>query len=304
VSRAALVLALLAAQERPEVPCLDGAWWRLAAPPKLERFATGKEQTVDFTVFRAADGTWQLVSCVRNTAHPGGGRLLYRWEAAKLTDADWTPKGIFLSSDAAQGHREGFVQAPHAVVEDGVTWLVFNSSGAHALTSRDGKAFEPFRAADGGFRLFEMPRDVMLLDRRARDGSWYACFTDIRPGKYPERKDHTVSFRTAPKLAGPWSAGKTDIGVLSPPPPGYLFAFAESPFIHARKDWLYRFEQLHVYASRDPARWEGPPVAVLSGKDPLQHLSPEIVEHEGSTYLAAYRDHGKAGIFMTRLAWK
>jgi hypothetical protein len=295
------VIALLLLLAQSEAPTLAGPWKRLAAPPTLERFASGKEQTVDFTIFRSKDGAWHLVSCVRQTAHPGGGRLLYRWESKDVEAEDWEPKGIFLTSDVSKGHREGMMQAPHAVVEDGVAWLFFNSGGAYAVTSRDGREWVP---AAGGAKVFEMGRDVCLFDNRARDGLWYAFFTDVRPGKYPERKDHTVSYRTAPKLAGPWSPEKSDVGVLTPPPPGYLFAFAESPFVFFRKDRYWRFEQLHAYAADSPARWSGPPSAVLSGKDPLQHLSPEIVEHEGRTWIAAYRDHGRAGIWLAPLAWK
>lgn len=294
-------LILWAAQETPH---LDGAWWRIAAPPAMEKFATGGEQTVDFTLFQAADSTWQLISCVRNTAHPGGKRLLFRWEGRQLTDADWTPKGIFLTSDPALGHQEGVLQAPHLVKEDGLYWLFYNSGGARAMTSKDGKSFEPAKSEAGSHKFFDMPRDVMLLDNRPKDGKWYAFYTDIAPGKYADRKNHTVSYRTAAKLAGPWSGDKVDIGVLSPPPAGYLFAFAESPFVHARKDWFYRFEQLNVFASKDPSRWEGPPVASMAGRNPLEYLSPEIVEHDGKTYLAAYRDHGKGGIHVVRLGWK
>jgi hypothetical protein len=294
------LLILLAAQEAPS---LEGRWWRIASPPKLERFATGDEQTVDFTLFPAADGSWQLLSCVRSTAHPGGKRLLFRWEGKTLTDPDWSPRGIFLTSDPALGHQDGVLQAPHLVKEDGVYWLFYNSNGARAMTSRDGKTFEPAKTEAGSHKFFDMPRDVMLLDNRARDGQWYAYYTDIVPGKYADRKNHTVSYRTAPKLAGPWG-DKVDVGVISPPPAGYLFAFAESPFVHARKGWYYRFEQLNVFASKEPSRWEGPPVASMAGRNALEYLSPELVEHDGKTYLAAYKDHGKGGIWVARLGWK
>lgn len=299
-----LIVTALLAQEVPEKPFLDGAWWRIASPPTLEMFGTGKEQTVDFTIFPAADGTWQLISCVRNTSHPGGKRLLFRWEGRSLTDADWTPKGIFLTSDPALGHQEGVLQAPHLVMEDGVFWLFYNSSGARAMTSRDGKTFEPAESAAGLHKFFDMPRDVMLLDNRALDGKWYAFYTDLVPGKYADRKNHTVSSRTAPRLAGPWSDDKVDLGVVSPPPPQYLFMFAESPFLLFRKGWYYRFEQLNVLASKEPARWSGPPIAALAGRNVFEYLAPEIVEHEGRTFLAAYKDHGKAGIWVARLGWK
>ena len=297
------LLILLAVQDAPEKPHLDGAWWRIASPPALERFATGSEQTVDFTIFPAADGTWQLISCVRNTAHPGGKRLLFRWEGKSLTDPDWTPKGIFFTSDPAIGHQEGVLQAPHGVREDGLFWLFYNSNGARAMTSKDGKTFEHAKNEAGGYKFFDMPRDVMLLDNRGNDGKWYAFYTDIVPGKYADRKNHTVSCRTAPKLAGPWS-DKVDLGVLSPPPAGYVFMMAESPFILSRKGWFYRFEQLNVFASKDPSRWSGPATASMTGKNVFEYLSPEIIEHDGRAYLAAYKDHGKGGIHVVRLGWK
>ena len=297
------LLILLAAQNAPETPHLDGAWWRIASPPALERFGSGGEQTVDFTIFPAADGTWQLISCVRNTTHPGGKRLLFRWEGKSLTDPDWTPKGIFLTSDPAIDHQEGVLQAPYGVREDGLFWLFYNSNGARAMTSKDGKTFEHARNEAGSYKFFDMPRDVMLLDNRAHDGKWYAFYTDIVPGKYADRKNHTVSCRTAPKLAGPWR-DNVDLGVVSPPPAGYVFMMAESPFILSRKGWFYRFEQLNVLASKDLSRWSGPATASMAGKNEFEYLSPEIVEHEGRAYLAAYKDHGKGGIHVVRLGWK
>lgn len=295
---------LLAAVLAQEIPSRAGDWRRLAAPPTLEKFATGKEQTVDFTIFRAKDGTWQLVSCIRNTAHPGAGRLLYRWEAENLTDTDWTPKGIFLTADPAMGHGEGKAQAPHCVVENGTWWFFFSSGGAYALTSTDGKAFTPARTRDGKWKFFDMPRDLMILDNRARDGKWYAFYTDIRPGKYPERRNHTVSYRTAPALDGPWSRAATDVGVVSPPPKGYVFVYAESPFVLHRMGWFYRLEQLHVLASTSVDAWKGPPVASLGERNPYLYLAPEVIVDGDRTYLAAYKDHGKAGIFITELRWK
>lgn len=286
----------------PPVPALAGDWWRIAAPPVLERYHREGVQTVDFTVFRATDGTWQLISCVRNTDCPGAGRLLYRWEGASLADRDWKPMGIFWLADPGLGQVAGRIQAPHCVRADGRYYLFYNSQGAHCLVSDDGKDFRHHRTREGDIRFFEMARDVMLFDNRARDGLWYAYFTDIVPGRYEERRNHTVAVRTAPSLDGPWSAVKHDLGVVSSPPDGYLFAFAESPFVLHRDGWYYRFEQLNVLASRSPLRWDVPILTTLGG-DPMALLSPEIVEDAGRLCIAGYRNHGKDGIFLCRLDW-
>jgi hypothetical protein len=296
------VATLVAAD--PETPRVDGPWWRIAAPPALERHAKPGVQTVDFTVFQAGDGTWQLVSCVRGTAAPGGGRLLYRWQAARLEDSDWKPCGILAEADPALGHKEGTVQAPHCV-RDGGRWRMFcNSNGARCLDSADGIAFAWAKNDAGADRFFDMARDVQLLDNRTVDGKWYAFYTDVRAGLYPERKNHTVSFRTAATLGGKWSAS-ADIGVLTPTKAGddYVFAEAESPFIVRRGEWYYRWEQLDVYASRSPTDWSGARRVELIPGGRRTYLAPEIVEHGGASYIAGYKDHGKGGIWMARLGW-
>ena len=264
-------------------------------------------QAPDFTIFQAADGTWQLVSCVRGTTHPGGGRLLYRWEAKRLTDADWTPKGVFRTSDTALGHKEGVVQAPHCVKVGGKYYLFYNSAGAaYCLVSDDGEEFRDHKAADGALRFFPMARDVMLFDNRPRDGMWYAYYTDIRPGRYADRKNHTVSFRTAKDLAGPWSAEATDVGVVSPTPAdAYTFVYAESPFVVFRGGWYYRFEQMNVLASRRPAEWPAKIVTTLTAGDPRAYLSPEIIADGADEYIAGYRyKRGEGGIYLCRLKWR
>jgi hypothetical protein len=300
-----LVLAPAMAANAP-TPRLARPWIRLAAPPVLERHAKPGAQAVDFTIFQAGDGTWQLVSCIRGTAVPGGGRLLYRWESARLTDADWTPKGIFREADPALGHREGSLQAPHCVRDGDRWWMFCNSNGARCLTSGDGRTFAWATGDGGSGKFFDMARDVMLLDHRPVDGRWYAFFTDIQPGRYPQRKDHTVCVRTAERLDGVWSQ-KADVGVLTAPEaidPRYAFAEAESPFVLARKGWYYRWEQMDVHLSATLAPWTAAGRVELVPGDRHAYLSPEVVECDGTTYLAAYSySDGRSGIYLAALAW-
>src|SRR4051794_41050406 len=87
----------------PVAPRLVGEWWTIAGDPDLGALTTTNQQPVDFGIWQAADGTWQLWSCVRGTKEPGKTRLFHRWEGAKLTDHDWAAKGIAMHADTALG---------------------------------------------------------------------------------------------------------------------------------------------------------------------------------------------------------
>ena len=95
-----LILLLLSqplassAADQVHRPVIDGRWWQVAGDPDLGEFTREKQQPVDFGVWQAADGTWQLWSCIRHTACGGNMRLFYRWEGNNLTDNDWKPMGI------------------------------------------------------------------------------------------------------------------------------------------------------------------------------------------------------------------
>jgi hypothetical protein len=93
--------------------------------------------------------------------------------------------------------------------------------------------------------------------------------------------------------------------VLTPVAPGdgYVFAEAESPFIVRRGEWYYRWEHLDVHASRSLTDWSAAKRTELIPGGRRNYLAPEIVEHGGASYLAAYKDHGKGGIWMAKLAW-
>ena len=91
-------LLALQAQEAVFIPAIDGDWWTIAGDPDVTPYTTPEQQPVDFGIWQAADETWQLWSCIRKTSIPGKTRLLHRWEGAKLTDRDWQPMGIAMTS--------------------------------------------------------------------------------------------------------------------------------------------------------------------------------------------------------------
>ena len=63
------------------VPKISGQWWQVAGSPMEHKYAIERQQPVDFAVWQAADGTWQLWSCIRHTTAGGKGgntRFFYR----------------------------------------------------------------------------------------------------------------------------------------------------------------------------------------------------------------------------------
>jgi hypothetical protein len=286
----------------PLTPRLDGPWIELVGRPQLEKWASPEAEAVDFTVFQAEDSSWQLIACIRHTTHPGSTRLLYRWSSRELLREGWKPEGIFLSSKQEWNHAEGRLQAPFHVRNGDLHYLFYNSRGCHLMTSTNGTDFEPF----GKEAIFPMGRDVCLLDDRDRSGLWIAYYTSPEKGINPATKDHTIRARTSSKLEGPWSETATEIPPLTPPPSGYLFVYAESPLVVKRGDYYYRFEQLHVFRSKDPLSWQGPPVANLAPEDPIKRLAPEIVTLNGKDYLLAYQWRGQdpRGIYLAPLVWE
>ena len=229
-------------------------------------------------------------------------RLLERGSSPELTRHGCKGEGIFLSSNPQWDHAEGRVQAPFHIRNGKTHYLFYNSRGGHLMQSADGLAFEPV----GRKAVFPMGRDVCILDDREQSGQWIAYYTSPEKGINPATNDHTIRARTAEKLEGPWSEAAVEIPPLTPPPSGYKFVFAESPLVVKRGDDYFRFEQLFVYRSKDPFKWEGEPVASLSRKDPLKRLAPEIVTHNGQDYLAAYQWRGKdpRGIFLAPWVWE
>jgi len=285
------------------VPQVEGPWWTVAGDPDLGPLTDPKQQPVDFAVWQAADGTWQLWSCIRQTRCGGKTRLFHRWEGRRLTDPDWTPLGVAMQADPACGETPGGLQAPH-VIKVGNTYHMFYGDWeniCHA-TGTDGKAFMRVRGPDGRTGLFsEGPgcntRDIMVLRAGER---WHGYYT-----AYPNREG-AVFCRTSPDFKT-WSdsrrvafGGAAGTGPYS----------AECPFVVHHKDtgWYYLFRtqrygqdaRTSVYRSRDPQDFGVNDDRCLVGT--LAVAAPEIVEHEGRTYIAALLPSLK-GIRVARLAW-
>ena len=132
------------------IPAIDANWWQVAANPDLGPYTSSNQQPVDFAVWQAADGTWQLWSCIRNTDCGGKTRLFYRWEARTLTDEHWQPMGIAMQADPELGETPGGLQAPHVLEHQGTYFMLYGDWSRICLAeSRDGKRFTRARNAKG-----------------------------------------------------------------------------------------------------------------------------------------------------------
>jgi len=286
------------------MPKIDGDFWQIAGDPDLGKYTTAKQQPVDFGIWRAADGTWQLWSCVRGTSAPGKTRLFYRWQGNKLTDSNWTPMGIAMMADPNFGETEGGLQAPF-VLQEGAEYLMFYGTWEHiALArSRDGKTFARQLMPDGHSGMFgEGPgantRDPMVL----KIDDLYHCYYTAYPG------DRGADYVRTSRDLSHWSEGKK---VSWGGKPGNGKYSAECPFVYYHKPSGYYYllrNQYYgqralftVYRSRDPQDFGQDSDRYLIGTMP--YAAPEIVESEGQTYIAVLLPNLK-GIQIARLKFE
>lgn len=296
-----LVSGALPVAEPVLMPQIDGEWWQVAGDPDLGKFTTAKQQPVDFAVWQAADGTWQLWSCVRGTAHEGGTRLFYRWQGKQLTDSDWEPMGIAMRTDPNFGEQAGMPQAPH-VIKVGNEYYMFYGGGSQICLAKgvDGKTFARQLQPNGKSALFSEgtgTRDVMVL----RIGKLYYAYYTASVNKLG--KDYV---RTSKDLRN-WSASRI---VAAGGAAGTGPSSAECPFVyyHAGSKHYYLFRtqryadppQTSVYRSKNPMDFGLDSDRYLVGMMPV--AAPELVEHEGQLYMAALLPNLK-GIRIARLKW-
>jgi len=290
---------MVAAMAAP-VPVIEGEWWSVAGPPELGEWDSEEAQVVDFGIWRADDGKWQIWSCIRKTADIGKTRLFHRWEGGSLEDRDWPAMGVVMRAEPALGETGGGMQAPHVVEIDGIHHMLYGDWQNICLaTSADGKAFErrPVRGISG--RFGEGPqanaRDAMMLEI---DGLWHVYYT-----AHPDMVGR-VLCRTTRDFER-WSEPTlVRIGGEA----GHDFWSHECPHVVEKDGWFFLFTTqdygedniTSVFRSRDPLHFgiedDSKKVAELAV------AAPEIVEHEGQLYIAALKP-GLDGIRLAKLGW-
>lgn len=305
VAVAAALFAPTAAAQGYEVPKLDGQPWQIAANPNLGDLGSAIQQPVDFAIWQAADGTWQLWSCIRNTACGGATRLFYRWEGTALTATNWQPMGVAMQADPALGEIPGGLQAPHVFVLDGVWYMVYGDFLRICLArSTDGKNFTRVLRANGQPDLFTGPyintRDAMVF----QFGGLFACYYT---GSDPSALYQGAVFcRTSANLVD-WSESQFVCagGAIGVPPNPFD---SECPFVVQRNGWYYLFRnQIYGPGARNTQYASKNPFDFGIGTDKykintMPVAAPEIVLHQGQYYMA-YLNPNLDGIRMQRLRW-
>jgi hypothetical protein len=284
------------------VPEVAGPWWDVAGQPDLGSLGSDRQEPVDFGVWQANDGTWQLWSCIRKTQESGTGRLFHGWEGKRLTDSDWTPQGIQMRAHVAVGEVEGGLQAPFVKVIDGTHHLFYGTWQGIALAlSRDGKYFQRQIDRHGKVGLFVEPvaqnaRDAMVIHYRGQ----YYCYYTSHPDKVGR-----VCCRTSRDLKT-WSE---PVLVRIGGDAGDKLWSHECPHVVRQGDGFYLFTtqrylanpQTSVFYSRDPLHF-----GLHDDRTRVAHLpvaAPEILQHEGQWYIAALKPQ-LDGIRIARLQWR
>jgi len=306
------------------MPQIEGKWWQVTGNPMDHKYATKRQEPVDFAVWQASDGTWQMWSCFRKTTaggEEGRTRFFYRWEGKHPTDTAWKSMGIAMDADPELGETPGGLQAPH-VIKVGDTYHMFYGDWVnicHAV-SKDGKNFTRVIQENGKTGMFtEGPeahtRDVMLLQHQ---GMWYAYYTARSEGKSKVLTGQ-VFVRTTTDFKS-WSeseivsfGGQSGTGSGSSECP-HVVKLGEDDFYLFKTQTYGRYDR-----EKDDIRNRGvPQTSVYYSNNPkmfgidqdeeyfIGHLAaaaPEIVLYEGQFYIFALKQGSLEGMRCARLKW-
>ena len=294
------------------IPQIDGEWWQVAGSPMDHKYATERQQPVDFAVWQAADGTWQLWSCIRNTTAGGKNgktRFFYRWEGKHLTDTNWKPMGIAMEADASFGETPGGLQAPH-VIKLGKTYLMFYGDWVNICkaTSRDGKKFRRQTRDNGKTGMFnegdgEHARDPMIL----RVGDRYHCYYTAHSMRSPASNHRGLNYCRVSADLRNWSSSKV-VAEGS--------AYGTGPYCAECPHVVYHPESKHYYLFNTQRYGRRQHTTVFRSADPLNFgindnrlevttlpvAAPEIILHDGRYYIASLMPSLK-GIQIAKLKW-
>lgn len=300
-----IVVASDLSSERPSFkPRIASEWWPIAENPDLGPLTSDRQQVVDFGIWQAKDGRWQLWSCIRHTKEVGHTRLFYRWEGEQLTQSHWQPRGIAMRAEATYGEQLGGLQAPFVTVIDDVYHMFYGGWDAICLaTSHNGKEFIRKMNADGKSILFGPPegygnpRDPMVIRIGTRWHCYFTAHTAEAGAVFCRTSEDLVKWSDVIVVARGGQAGS---GSYS----------AECPFVVEVRPgdfYLFRTQRYGVKAQTSVYRSSDPLDFGLDNDEAhfvctLPVAAPEIIFYQSTWYIAALMPN-LSGIQVARLEW-
>ena len=296
-------------------PQIDGPWWQIAHNPDLGKYQGDNQQLVDFSIWQAGDGTWQLWSCIRGTKCPGQvtKRLLYGWEGKSLADKNWSPQGIKWMADTTLGEVNGGMQAPY-VFQEGPEYYLFYGDWRRICLAKgnDGKNFTRLKINQGqpnlftehGFESFpnNTARDPMVF----RQGNTYYCYYTSHTTS--QSQVGAAFARTSLDLLH-WSESVMVSQTL--PFPGNSARFSdECPFVvYMPEQGLYYFFVTQIYGKNSQTTVYASPNPLYFGIHDdkykvctLPVAAPEILRIGDQWFIASTMPDFN-GIYMAKLKW-
>jgi hypothetical protein len=292
------------------IPEIDGEWWQVAGNPDLGELSAPEQQPVDFGIWQAADGSWQLWSCIRKTKESGATRLFHRWEGKSIHDRDWTPAGIAMRADTSLGETAGGLQAPYVIKDQGKYYMFYGDWNNICLAiSDDGKVFNRV-LSNGSPKLFgdlheTNTRDPMIIKT---NGLWY-CYYTAHPGNdgaiYVRTSTDFYSWSDSEMVCYGGSPGKGELWFAEcphviQPDKGPYFLFRTYSYGNYRSGKLISPPKTNIYRSANPKDFGIDNDNYLVQSLPV--AAPEIVKLGDQWYIAALKDDLQ-GIRIARLKW-
>lgn len=300
-------------------PVIKGQWWQIAGNPDLGAYTTEKQQPVDFGIWQAADSTWQLWSCIRNTKAGKNTRLFYGWEGQSLTDPHWKPMGIAMEADTALGEQSGGLQAPYVFIEGDIYYMFYGGWDRICLaTSEDGKNFTRVFNEEGHSDLFTGPfinsRDAMVVKDHGIYYCYYTGHTDedgmveFNEQSVKQKYKAAIFCRSSADLKY-WSEPVMVSAGGSPQDMDRWYGGdAECPFVVKKDGYFYLFRNIrygetnlnYQYASKNPLDFGVGQDDFTVGTLPV--AAPEIIRHGDRYYIASLKPE-LDGIRIAELDW-
>jgi len=281
-----------------------GDWIEIAGDPDLGKLTDPKQQPVDFAIWQATDGTWQLWSCIRGTKTPGKTRLFHAWESPELMRPNWRGKGIAMESDERYGETPGGLQAPHVISISNIFQMFYGDwENICAATGTDGKLFTR-RVTDNGLAgMFtegkgSNTRDPMVININGKWHCYYTAFPNREGAVYCRTGSDTRQWSDSKIVAFGGEAGTNAFSAECP----FVVELTRGEFYLFRTQRYGSNAISRIYHSHDPLQFGiNEDSKYLVGSLPA--AAPELIMKNGQWYIAALAPSLK-GIRLARLEWQ